>query len=182
VGGKKERRHYKVETFPPEVREAVNRLLVQGATYLQVVQYLTEHGHEIGKSSLQRYGKDFLARYARIHLVREQALALMRSGVGSDGGLDMQDAASQLALHQIMETLLQMPVVLDEELNKIVNSLANLQRSDVMRERFKSVASKAIEAAKERLLADLKRELTQDTELYGRLVKIVERRVGEIAA
>lgn len=180
MAGKKNRRHYKVESFREPLREAINRALVSGNTYQEIVNWLAEQGHQIGKSSLQRYGNRFLQKLERVRLVAEQAAAIV-SEAGPEN-LNMQDAASKLATHQITEALLEMGIVKGEELHKLVNALANLHRSDVMRERFKSVASKAIEAAKERLLADLKRELTQDTELYGRLEKIVERRVGEIAA
>jgi Fe2+ transport system protein FeoA len=148
VGGKKQRRHYKVETFREELREAINRALVSGNTYQEIADWLAKQGHQIGKSSLQRYGNRFLQKLERVRLVAEQAAAIV-SEAGPEN-LNMQDAASKLATHQITEALLEMGIVKGEELHKLVNALANLHRSDVMRERYRisltQKAEKAVEA------------------------------------
>jgi len=145
VGGKKNRRHYKVEAFPEPIREAINRALVQGVTYEELVKRIAAEGYDIGKSSLHRYGSQFLQKLERVRLVREQAQAVVKEA--GPESLDMQDAISQLAVHQIAEALLEMGVVTDEPLHKLANAFANLQRSDVMRERFKADFARKAEKA-----------------------------------
>lgn len=57
----KTRRHSKVETeLPQEIKGQVDRLLIENATYEEIASFLKEQGHDIGKSSIGRYGKEFL--------------------------------------------------------------------------------------------------------------------------
>ena len=169
MGGKKTRRHYKVEAFPGEVREAINRALVQGVTYGQLAGRIRELGHEIGKSSLHRYGQTFLAKLERVRLVSEQAAAIAReAGAGS---LDLEEATTKMAIHQIAEALLEMGTVTDEPLHKLSAALAALQRSAVLRERFKADLQKKAERAVENIAK--KKSLDAETmrvireEIYG---------------
>jgi hypothetical protein len=169
VTGKKTRRHYKVEAFPEPIREAINRALVQGVTYDELVKRLLGDGIEIGKSSIARYGKNFLSKLERVRLVREQAAAIVKEA-GTDG-MNLQEAASEMATHQIMEALLEMDVVTDEPLHKLASALANLQRSDVQRERFKGDFAKKADKAVENIAK--KKSLDPETmrmireEIYG---------------
>jgi len=67
------RKHGRIrDELPPEIREQVDRLLIEGATYEEVREFLTRRGIEIGRSSIGRYGKDFLNAYSRLRVVEDK--------------------------------------------------------------------------------------------------------------
>ena len=130
------RKHARITTeLPKSLIQAINERLVAGETYESIAAYLRERGHDISKSSVGRYGKDFLSKLERLRIVKEQARTIMTEG--KDGpALEMTEAATQLALQLIMERLVAGRVVeaavarikesLQEELQKTPEILERL--------------------------------------------------------
>jgi hypothetical protein len=138
-----------VESLPPEVVEAVNRKLVEGYTYQQVTDWLNQLGHEVGKSSVARYGKDFLARLERLRVAKEQARAIVEET--DRPATEMHEAANRLAVHLIMETLMQVNSLDGERLSELLKALAQLERSAVSREHLKLEYKKKVQQAVSRI-------------------------------
>lgn len=175
VNKKDRRKHYKVQEFPPEIVEEVNKLLATpGVTYDSIVQLLREKGHEIGKSSLQRYGSEFLSRMERLKVVQDQAKAIMAESNGQPV-TEMAEAANQLAMQLVMEHLMEVDSLEGEKLTEVLKALARLEQSGVRREELKLRYSKGIDDAVEKITAKLRKELEKDQELMERLVSIIEK-------
>lgn len=143
------RRHSKVQKLPPEVVAAVNRLLVDGFTYDQVVEFLNKQGHDVSRSSVGRYGQHFLQKLERLKLAREQAKAIVTEMDGTPA-TEMHEAANQLAVNLIMDTLMQIDDLQGAKVTELLKALAHLERSAVGRERLKAeLHQKAQKVAKD---------------------------------
>lgn len=168
------RKHYKVEALPTEILDVVNQKLVEGYTYQQVADWLAQLGHDIGKSSVGRYGRDFLSRLERLKAVKEQAKAIVTADPDAPA-TEMHEAANQLAVQLIMETLMRVPNLEGAKVTEVLKALALLERSAVAREKLKYEFNKGVEAAVERIKAGLRAEVAADKELLARLSEMVDR-------
>ena len=168
------RKHSKITTILPDALvQAINERLVAGETYESIAGYLRAQGHDISKSSVGRYGKDFLAKLERLRIVKEQARTIVNEG--KDGpALEMTEAATQLALQLIMERLVTVENLDDAKSGEILKALALLERSAVQREKLKIDAGKLLDVAVERIKESLQAELEKNPEVLERLVTIVD--------
>ncbi len=131
------RSHHKIATLPPEIVSQVNQLLTTpGITYQGVVDFLSKHDIHVSHSSVGRYGKNFLSRLERIHIVQEQASAIVQE-VGDRPATEMAEAANQIAVQLIMEHLMEVDDLEGEKISEILKALARLERSATGRERLK---------------------------------------------
>ncbi|KJR41905.1 hypothetical protein MCHI_002196 [Candidatus Magnetoovum chiemensis] len=137
MGGahKKTRKRSKVTTeLPQELRQEIDRLLIEGMTYEDISEFLKSKGYDISKSSIGRYGKDFLNEVRRLRIIEDQARTLV-SEAGE--GTRLIEAAEKLISRQLIELLLDNGVSA-LQLPKMVGEFAKLQTSTVVREKFKS--------------------------------------------
>lgn len=154
------RRHSSVTTeLPREVRAEVDRLLLEpGVTYDDITAFLRERGHDISRSAIGRYGKEFMTAYQRLRQVEDQAKSLVSE---AGDGLVLEEAASKLFAQQILEALVNNSMDVREKA-KLIDAFAKLQASSTMREKFKSeirkqvvkVADEAVKTAKKGGLSD----------------------------
>lgn len=174
------RKHHKVTTFPPEVVEEVNNRLVEGHTYAQIVDWLKQMGHQIGTSSLQRYGKDFLARLDRLKQVREQAKAIVESNQDAPG-TQLAEAANEMALSMVMETLMALDNPLQEaKVTELLKVLPKLADSATRREALKLQFNKGVEAAAARIKEELSKELKSQPELQQKMAELIEKAKAQV--
>ena len=141
---KKIRRRSRVETeLPPDVRADVDRLLVEGATYQEIADFLSERGHDISRSSVGRYGKEFLNFYRRVRIIEDKSRALASE---AGDGLVLEEAASKLFNQQVLEYLISGAFDIEEK-SRLIADFAKLQSSSVARERLKNEYRRRAEAA-----------------------------------
>lgn len=141
------RRHSRVTTdLPEEVRREVDRLLLEpGVTYDEIVKHLEGKGHDISRSSLGRYGKDYLASYQQLRMIEDQARGLVSQ---AGDGLVLEEAASKLFAKEIVRLLIEQNVDI-KKIPRLVSDFAKLQASSIMRERFKDELGKRVAKAAE---------------------------------
>ncbi len=162
----KVRRRSKVETeLPRELREEVDRLLIEGATYEEIAAYVKSRGHEISRSSIGRYGKEFLNTYRQIRMIEDQAEALVSN---PEKALRLEEAATKLFLQQVMQLLLRAEVDI-LEMPRILSDFAKLQQSSVARERLKAQTAAQMREAGEKVA-----EAVEAREAEGRRVSAEE--------
>lgn len=131
------RRHHKIAKLSPEIVSQVNQLLTTpGVTYQSVVDFLTEKGIHVSHSSVGRYGKDFLSRLERLQVVKDQARAIVDESSGRPA-TEMAEAANQLGIQLIMETLMEVDSLAGEKISEVLKALALLERSGTGREKLK---------------------------------------------
>ena len=145
------RSHSKVRHLPKELREAVDDALLRGVTYEEIVDWLKRRGHEVSRSSVGRYGKDFHKRIERLAQVREQTKAIVEEVAGRPA-TEMHEAANLLAVQQIFERLLDARDDIEEaNIADLIRAVAQLERSAVKRERAKLAYKKAAETAAKKI-------------------------------
>lgn len=138
------RRRSKVSIeLPRELREAVDRMLIEGETYEAISDYLAEKGFEIGKSSIGRYGKDFLETCRRVRIVTDQARQIVS---GPEDGLILEESGAKLLLSRILE-MITFGEVEPDKIAALSSAVARLQSAGVQREKLKEVRRQATEAA-----------------------------------
>ena len=170
MGGPHEkiRRHSKVnKELTESLRAEVDRLLIEGYTYEEISEFLKSKGHDISRSSIGRYGKEFLNIFRKIKILEDQARTLV-----SDGGEGMKllEASEKLFSMELLELMLSSGVDI-KKLPSLIGAFAKLQSSGVQRERLKSDLKKKTEKAfnkaeknldkmtKEELLKNLREEV-----------------------
>lgn len=179
---KDRRKHYKVQDFPPQIIEEVNKLLATpGVTYESIVGWLRDKGHEIGKSSLQRYGSDFLSRMERLKVVQDQARAIMAESNGQPV-TEMAEAANQLAMQLVMEHLMEVDSLEGEKITEILKALARLEQSGVRREELKLRFTKGVDEATTKIKDALRKELEANPELLNQMLDLVERAKDQVVS
>ena len=167
------RQHGRIrDKLPDEIREQVDRLLIEGAnTYDDIQAFLSGKGYDISRSAIGRYGKDFLNTYQRLRVIEEKSKALVSE---AGDGMVLEEAASKLFAQMILEA--QMDGSLDiKTLPRIISDFAKLQTSTVNRERLKKefaekarkVADDVVKTVKAKGLSDESAEDIRHKILYG---------------
>jgi hypothetical protein len=139
------RRHSRIiDELPQELKQEIDNLLVQGdVTYDDIKEHLAAKGHDISRSSIGRYGKEFFANYRELRIIEEKSRTLV-SEAGDSMILD--EAASKLFAQKILE--LQLAGKFDLKKNsRILADFAKLQAASIMRERMKQDFVKKTTAA-----------------------------------
>ncbi len=173
MGFKKVRRHSKVEReLPPEIREQVDALLIQGETYEAIAEFLKKRGYDISRSSIGRYGKEFLQLVREIKILEDQAKAIISD---SEESLILEEAASKLFSKNILKLLLQGNVDI-KEIPKIISGFAKLQASSISREKFKSEIRQKVKKTAEEV-----RKVASKKGLSEEAVKEIEAKILGIA-
>lgn len=167
------RKHHKVTTFPPEIKEAVDRQLVAGKTYKDIAAWLNQMGHSIGMSSVQRYGSDFLTKLEKLKLIKDQAKTIIDSNPETPA-TEMAEAANQLAIQLITEKLMEVENLDGAKITEIFKALALLERSATSREKLKFEFDKGLKAAAHKIKEMLQKEISSDPELLSRLTQHVD--------
>lgn len=165
------RRHSRVETeLTPEIKAQVDRLLIENATYEEISEFLKKQGHDISRSSIGRYGKDFLNAYKRLRMIEDQSRTLV-SEAGQ--GMVLEEAASKIFSQQIIEMLLDAGME-PKSLPKLAMAFSMLQSSSVSREKFKADLKKKVGRAIEQIEQGMKKMTKEEMvqlmkESYGLL-------------
>lgn len=147
------RKHFKIDELPEELVEALHQKLVDGWTYRDLADWLRSQGQPVSKSAVGRYGKDFLVRLEALKQAREKARAIVEANPDRPA-TEMVEAANQLAVQLILETLMKLDALDGEEVTGLLHALARLEQSGVQRERLKLEFRRRTEAVLNRVSDD----------------------------
>lgn len=128
------RKHGRIrDELPAEVREKVDRLLIENATYDEIEAFLVDAGYDISRSAIGRYGQGFMTAYQELKIVEDKSKVLVSE---AGDGMVLEEAASKMFSKKILEFLLTDDLDI-KELPRIISDFAKLQTSTVSRERLK---------------------------------------------
>ena len=119
--------------LPEQVRKDLRRMLVEGASYDAVTEWLSEQGYEISRSAVGRWGKAFFDVVKNVRQIEEQSATLVGD---EDTAMLLEEATTKLILSKLLDLLKDDKVKLEKS-TKIMTDLANLQKSTVSREKLK---------------------------------------------
>lgn len=149
------RRRSRVETdLPREIKEQVDCLLVENATYEEIAEFCRAKGHDISKSSIGRYGKEFLSAYREIRILEDQARVL-KGAVGD--GLALEEAGTKALMRKLLQLFLSSEFDVTE-LPRLVSDFAKLSSASVQREKWKAEVEKRVREAGEKVAAAVEAE------------------------
>lgn len=125
-----------VEVLPPEVKAWLDQELVRLGfrDYTGLATALAERGHEISRSALGRYGKSFKEEQQRLRQSIEMAKAFAE--VVGDDGAAMNQTLTALAQQELMAVVREGRYDDNIKLPALVQSIAQLNRSDINTRKF----------------------------------------------
>lgn len=173
------RSHSKIAKLPDELRQAVDRLILDGKTYQEITDYLSDLGSEVSRSSVNRYGQKFVARMEKLRIFQDQAKIIVER-TKDRPALETAEAANQMAIQTILEAVLEMDDLKGAKATELFKSLALLERSAVQREKLKLDVTKSLDLAVKQIKDELQAELIKQPDILGRIVTIVDSTVNEI--
>lgn len=147
----------KVLELPQELRAWLDQALIANgfSDYKQLADALAAQGHQVGKSSLQRYGSVLERRMAALKLATDQANAIVKASPDDEGA--MSEALIRLTQEKLFNILLELDVdPASVNIAKLTKSIADLARSSVTTKRY---AAEAKAAAREELLREQREKL-----------------------
>lgn len=175
------RKHHKVGQLSPDLVEAVNKLLVDGVTYEDIAQWLKEKGHQVGKSSVGRYGKDFMSRLERMREIRDKARAIVADNADRPA-TEMAEAATDMAMAMIMETLTTMDDFQGQKVTELLKVLPKLADSSTRREALKLQFNKGVEAAARKIREELPKEIQAAPEIKVQIDALIEKIASQVVS
>ena len=127
----------KIALLPKAVKAWLDAALVEGnfSGYELLEAALKERGHDIGKSSIHRYGSAFEQKLATLKLASEQAKAVVQA-TGDDEG-----AVSEALMLMVQEHLFALLNSSDRDaidLPKIARAVADLGRTTVTQKKWQT--------------------------------------------
>jgi hypothetical protein len=130
------RRSKVVTVLPEEMRAQLDERLVKGsfADYQGLSDWLAEHGYQISRGSLQRYGSAFERRMKTISIATKQAHALAEASPDREGS--MTDALVRLVQERIFSVLVEAEDIEDGQLTRVARAIADLARATVSQKRW----------------------------------------------
>lgn len=140
-------RRSKAEQLPAAVKAWLDQALVEGnfSGYELLAAELKKRGHEIGKSSLQRYGSVFEQRIAQLKVATEQARAVVQAA--PDDADDMSQALMRLVQQKTFQLLVEADVDPSKvNFEKLTLNVARLARASVPLKRFAAEARAKLKA------------------------------------
>jgi hypothetical protein len=169
------RKHFKLkELLTPEQRAQVELLFNNGATLDAILDFITEQGVEIGRSSVHRYFTDFDKRLEIIAATRQKVMALTDAAEGMPP-TEVLDAGFQIAAHTMFEALIDTEKfkVGEKDFFNASMALQKLMSGMATSEKLKLQFTKGVAAA----VAQIKAEMTKALDGYPEIKK----KLGEIA-
>ena len=149
----KVRRRSKIETdLPADLREQVNRLLLEGSTYDDVAAFCQSKRFDISKSSVGRYGKAFFEAYQNIKIFEDQSRALTSE---VDEGLPMEEAVGKMLLQKVLSGLVSGDADVFEN-SRLISDVASLQRSSIALSKHKMDLEKRVKKVADEVAATVR--------------------------
>lgn len=175
AGVKQRRVRYKVDEYPPEAKELLDRMLADiQYTYEDIAQEMTGRGYAISKSAIHRYARQTQAATERLRMAAEQTRVLIQ-GIKDGQDIEATEVGSALLLDGLINRLATAEEEFDQlPIDKAGRLLVQMQRSNVYKQRWKDEKRKTIESLRDSMMAELRQEVQEDDELLGKLTAIVE--------
>ncbi|MGD9809650.1 MAG: phage protein Gp27 family protein [Deferribacterales bacterium] len=160
--GEHSKRRSSIESELPEnIRKELRRRLVEdNETYDDITAWLNAEGYDISRSAVGRYGKTFFDIVKDMKVIEEQSATLVGDEASS---MVLEEATTKLILNKLMQMLMTDDVDLKKS-TRIMTDLANLQKSNVSREKLKIEIRDRAKAVAEKVAGIAKKKgLTPDT-------------------
>lgn len=175
------RKHSKIDGLPPEIREAAEQMLLAGATYREVADYLVSEGVGISLASVCRHAQALNANVQMIKIAQENFRRIQEQ-LDKYPDMDTSDAILKLASHKLMMAIGEMDdnKLSDVDPDKLIKESSALIRAASAKKRadadVRTNREEALEELKGVLFAEMQRE---QPELYKQVAEYINRHKAE---
>lgn len=98
------RKHSKIDSLEPALRESVEQMLLSGSTYADIVDYLKSNGVGISVASVCRYAQSYNANVQMLSIAQEN-FSRMMSEIDKYPDLDTTEAIIRLTSQNLFNAL-----------------------------------------------------------------------------
>ena len=101
---RRNRKHSKIDALPPDIKAAVEQMMLGADIYDDIVAYLREQGYSISKSSVSRYARAYLAEREALIVANTNMRNLLEE-INRYPDLDTTEAIVRVVSHNVLSTL-----------------------------------------------------------------------------
>lgn len=173
-----------IDALPDDERAYLNAQLTDlNMSYSEIADKMTGRGYPVSRSAIGRYAVRINKAASRLQQAREKVNALV---VAMKDNQDVE--AAEVASALLLDGLLGRIAIAEDDydelpIDKVIDSVAKLQRTTVYKERMRKDRSRIIGSVEQNLMRRLQAELpNKDPELLKRLQAIVSEVSKEEAA
>ena len=175
----KNRSHSRIDSFPAQLKDAINKAIIGGMTYQEITDMINNAGKSISVKTVAKYGKNFTAKLESISLAREQAKSIIETSAGLK--MDLAEATTMASLQLLFDLLINTKDgQVDKNIINAIKAAATLERSAVSREKLKMQYESGVESAVNKIKETLRAELKGNEELTKKLNEMVDKASGEL--
>lgn len=165
------RRNGKVARLPTALRDSVDKLLLSGVSYREIVEFLRENDVELSRQAVCNYARQFLCTTQQLRMAQEN-YKLLLDEMQRTPEMDTSEAIIRVASNAILNTLASATPeewkdislgTLLRETNSLIKVTAHKQRADMLN---RTAEEKALEAVRNAIFSALH---DKDPELYEKL-------------
>lgn len=150
---KKYRKHNKVYSLPEEIRDEVDKMLLDTSiTYQDISDWLRDEGEHISKSTIGRYALETKKLAGRLMETQVRVRELVKVARQNKDDEGLTEGALQIAVHKLTEKI----ALIEEELD----DMAPGEAIDLM------IKLSRVKAYKDKVYADLRGEYDQAYEKF----------------
>ena len=134
------RRNGKISRLPIALRDSVDKMLMAGATYREIVQFLRENDVELSRQAVCNYARQFLCTTQQLRMAQEN-YKLLLDEMERTPEMDTSEAIIRVVSNAILNTLasatpeewkdIKMGTLL-REANSLIKVTAHKQRTEVL--------------------------------------------------
>ena len=173
---RRNRKHSKIDALPPDIKAAVEQMMLGADIYDDIVAYLREQGYSISKSSVSRYARAYLAEREALIVANTNMRNLLEE-INRYPDLDTTEAIVRVVSHNVLSTL---SAKSDDEwqevdLSKLLKEANALARASAYKKRIalqnQDALDTGLDAVKGLVFAELAKERP---DLYRQLAEYVD--------
>lgn len=165
------RRNGKIARLPVALRDSVDKMLLAGVSYREIVQFLRENDVELSRQAVCNYARQFLATTQQLRMAQEN-YKLLLDEMERVPDMDTSEAIIRVTSNAVLNTLasatpeewkdINLSTLL-REANSLIKVTSHKKRADMLN---RTAEERAIESVRMNVFSVLR---DKDPELYKRL-------------
>ena len=176
---KGKRSYGKIASLPPEIRSAVDNMLLAGVLrYDEILEYIAGQGVDVSKSSLCRYAKRLAETYRDLQIAQEAVM----EPIGKVAEQDASEVLTRIVSHKLLTALVSKT---DEEwselrADKLLREISGVTRAVAYKKRVDTQNKDVVTAALDEVQASVFSALADEQpDLYQKVARFIERKKSE---
>ena len=173
---RRNRKHSIIDGLPHDLKETVEQMLVDGYTYIEIIDYLKAHSVSISQASISRYARTYLAEHDAV-MASNVNLQHMMEEINKYPDLDTTEAIIRVISHNLLNVVSKASEEdwQEVDLAKVIRETSALARASAYKKRIalqnQDALDTGLDAVKGLVFAQLAKERP---DLYRQLAEYVD--------